>query len=617
MKTKKQPVNDELNRTHYSTVKNIWYCICNTARVRFPILIWGVLLVAVNVTLPLLTTYLPKVVLDRVSSGNSLEELVKAVLVFTGGIALLSCASKFLTRYIQLTRFAVMHTYLLGYVQKGMTTDYSNQENAIFRKLQSESMNACNNARSPLVNIYSTLPELLTGMLGLSVYWAILSQLHILVVIFLVASASAGYFLNRRILRWMSEQNQERISYGQRIGYISGKAGELRSAKDIRLYHMAKWFSDIYNKNMDGIAGWYRRLTRKLFGNAVCGGGVSLLRETAAYLYLLAMIWRGQITVADFVLYFGVIAGFSSWLDNIFSKLSELNQWNLAVNYYRSYLEYPDTYRREGGKPLPADRFPKEIELKNVSYKYKGAETDTLHNISLKITPGEHLAIVGLNGAGKTTLVNLICGLTDPTEGQVLYDGIDIREYNRSEYYRLISAVFQQYSILPASIGEIVAETFPEKLDPAKVEQSLKSAGLWDKVQQLPQGLKSQFGRDVFDDGIEFSGGEVQKLLLARALYKSAPLLVLDEPTAALDPIAESEMYQNYSRFSDGKTALFISHRLASTSFCDRVVLMDNGAICEEGTHDSLLALKGKYCELFEMQAKYYREKAQSEEAAE
>lgn len=617
MKTKKQTANDELNRTHYSTIQNIWYCICNTAKVRFSILVWCVLLVAVNVTLPLLTTYLPKVVLDRVSSGNSLGELVMVVLAFTGGIALLSCASQFLTRYIGLRRFVMIDTYLLEYVKKGLTTDYRNQENEIFRKLQSYSLEACINDRSPLISIYSTLPILLTGTLGLSVYWAILSQLHILVVVFLMASALAGYFLKRRILHWMAEQNRKRIGYQQRMGYISKNAGELRSAKDIRLYHMAKWFSDNYNKNMDGLAGWYRRLTRKLFGNAVYGSGISLLRETAAYLYLIALIWRGQITVADFVLYFGIIAGFSSWLDNIFSKLSELNQWNLGANYYRSYLEYPDTYRREGGKKLPSDGLPKEIELRNVSYKYEGAETDTLHHFSLKVKPGEHLAIVGLNGAGKTTLVKLICGLTDPTEGQVLYDGVDIQEYNRQEYYRLVSAVFQQYSILPVAIEEIVAETTSEKLNPGKVEQSLKSAGLWDKIQQLPQGVHSQYGRDIFDDGIEFSGGEVQKLLLARALYKSAPLLVLDEPTAALDPIAESKMYQNYSRFSVGKTALFISHRLASTSFCDRVILIDNGAICEEGTHDSLLALKGKYYELFEMQAKYYREKAQSEEAAE
>ena len=617
MKVKKQPVNDELNRTHYSTIKNIWYCICNTAKVRFPILIWCVLLVAVNVTLPLLTTYLPKVVLDRVSSGNSLRELIIVVLVFTGGIALLSCAKQFLTRYIHFRKFAMTDFYFLAFASKGMTTDYVTQENSTFRKLQSDAASACRSGQSSLMQIYVHLTELLTGILGLSVYWAILSRLHILVVVFLVATASAGYLLNKKILLWMAKQNQERVGYQQRMEYISRNAGELRPAKDIRLYHMAKWFSDIYNQNMDGLAGWYQRLTRKLFGNAVCGGGVSLIRETAVYLYLITLIWRGQITVADFVLYFGVTAGFSSWLESIFSKLSELNQWSLAVNYYRSYLEYPDTYRREGGRPLPADGLPKEIELKNISYKYEGAETDTLHNFSLKIAPGEHLAIVGLNGAGKTTLVKLICGLTDPTEGQVLYDGVDIREYNRLEYYRLISAVFQQYSILPVTIEEIVAETDSEKLNTAKVEQSLKSAGLWDKVYQLSQGVKSRYGRDIFDDGIEFSGGEVQKLLLARALYKSAPLLILDEPTAALDPIAESEMYRNYSRFSDGKTALFISHRLASTSFCDRVILIDNGAICEEGTHESLLALKGKYCELFEMQAKYYREKARNEEAAE
>lgn len=315
------------------------------------------------------------------------------------------------------------------------------------------------------------------------------------------------------------------------------------------------------------------------------------------------------------MLYFGVVTGFSAWLSSIFSQVSSLNQLNLKINYFRSYLEYPESYRRQNGVGIPEDALPRIIELKDVSYRYKGADQFALRHINLKMIPGEHLAIVGLNGAGKTTLVNLICGLIEPTEGQVLYDGIDIRQYNRPELYKLFSAVFQQFSILPVTIEEIVAEASAENLNPRKVENCLKTAGLWNKIQRLPQGVRSHFGKAIYDDGVELSGGEVQKLLLARALYKSAPILLLDEPTAALDPIAESSLYENYNQISKGKTTVFISHRLASTSFCSRIILIENGEICEEGTHDHLLKQNGKYHHLFEMQAKYYRAKDEGTEA--
>ena len=227
------------------------------------------------------------------------------------------------------------------------------------------------------------------------------------------------------------------------------------------------------------------------------------------------------------------------------------------------------------------------------------------------------MLFIGVNGVGKTTLVKLICGLIDPTEGQVLYDGVDVRMYNRTSYYGLFSAVFQQYSILPVTIREIVAEVPGEEADDAKLRRCLEAAGLWQRVTQLPQGLDSHFGKTIYDDGVEFSGGEIQKLLLARALYKSAPVLLLDEPTAALDPIAESGFYEKYHQISAGKTSVFISHRLASTSFCDRILLIENGQVSEEGTHAQLIARRGKYYRLFETQADYYRKEEVNEEKRE
>ena len=617
MKRTNKGSHDELNRSQYSVIQNVWYCLNNTAQCYFPLLCWCVLAVLINVLVPVLSTYLPKTVIEIVTAEHSFQELATTILAFMGSIALLSGADKFLTKFIYHQKFKMNTFYLKRVALKGLTTDYINQENGIFRKLQAESFMCCNGNYSPLSNIYEVLMELFTSILGLSVFWAILVQLNWGIIIFLVITTITSYFLNQKIIEWTAANNQERISYQQRIDYINNIAGDIRSAKDIRLYQMAVWFSDVYKGNMNGLAGWHKRLTSRLFGVAVYDSGLALLRESVVYLYLLYLIWNNEISVSDFVLYFSVVTGFSAWLSNVFSQITSLNQINLKINYFRSYLEYPETFSRDNGLKAPADDCPKVIELKNVSYKYEGAEHYALRGINLTIVPGEHVAVVGLNGAGKTTLVKLICGFIDPTEGQVFYDGIDVCEYNRIEFYKLFSAVFQQFSIMPVTIEEIVSEALPENIDHNKVQSCLTTAGLWNKIEQLSSGVKSQFGRTIYDDGIEFSGGEIQKLLLARALYKCAPIMLLDEPTAALDPIAESTLYKNYNKISADKTTVFISHRLASTSFCDRIILIENGSICEEGTHSELLGLNGKYCMLFEMQAKYYREKTNEVEVLE
>ena len=272
----------------------------------------------------------------------------------------------------------------------------------------------------------------------------------------------------------------------------------------------------------------------------------------------------------------------------------------------REFLEYPEPFRFEGGTAIPkADAY--ELKLEHVSFRYPGTKEDTIHDLDLTVRPGEKLAIVGLNGAGKTTLVKLLCGLFDPTEGRVLLNGVDVRDFNRREYYGLFSAVFQEFSILDVTVAENIAQT-TENIDTKKLWDCIEKAGLTETIQKLPNGLDTHVGREVYLDGVLFSGGQTQRLMLARALYKDAPVLVLDEPTAALDPIAENDIYQKYNEMTAGKTSLFISHRLASTRFCDRILYLKDGRVAEEGTHEELLKRGGGYADLFEVQSQYYRE---------
>jgi ATP-binding cassette subfamily B protein len=248
-----------------------------------------------------------------------------------------------------------------------------------------------------------------------------------------------------------------------------------------------------------------------------------------------------------------------------------------------------------------------------VSFRYPGEDKDTLTGINLTLHPGEKLAVVGPNGAGKTTLIKLICGFLNPTEGRVLFNGKDIRTFDRREYYTLFSAVFQNFSLLAGTVATNVAQD-DRDIDMERVKICIDKAGLRQKIESLKDGYDTYLNREVYEDAVLLSGGETQRLMLARALYKDAPFLILDEPTAALDPIAESEMYQKYNEMTLGKSSVYISHRLASTRFCDRILMLADGGIAEEGTHEELLKMGGKYAALFEVQSRYYREEGDEHE---
>ena len=269
----------------------------------------------------------------------------------------------------------------------------------------------------------------------------------------------------------------------------------------------------------------------------------------------------------------------------------------------------------EAGVPLPKKvEWPCDVELRNVSFTYAGADKPTLQNVNLKIRAGERIALVGLNGAGKTTMVKLICGLLYPTEGEILINGVKSTDFNRDEYFKLFSVIFQDVHLLPLSIAANITLQQESHQDANRLQKCLEQSGLMDKIHRLPEGLNTLMVKNVNEEAVELSGGEMQKLLLARALYKEAPMLILDEPTAALDPIAENELYLQYREMTQDRTSLFISHRFASTRFCDRIVLMEQGRVLEEGTHEQLMEQDGRYAELFNVQSRYYQEGGEAHE---
>lgn len=591
----------------YKITDNLSYCLKETAIGcrKLPYLCIGVILA--NCLIPVITAFLPKVIIEEIELGTGLKRL----LLITGVMALALCLTqtmqKYLERMIYWNKFKMNTHFLRKVTKKALTTDYKNQENEHFRELQSESFSSCNGNFSGFIQTYDAMIMFFSNLLGFLAFAGILFTLNIRVILFICVTTLVSFLLNRKVLKWVEGNMDEKNGYEHGMQYIIETSNDVAAAKDIRLYNMKVWLSKRYNKYMEGLLKWYRRYTAKLFGVSAVDSGMSLIREGVVYLYLLYLVFNGDITVAGFVLYFNVVAGFSTWLGSLLGQINVLSRLNISMNRFRSYLEYSESYKREEGKAIKDTQNPGAIEMKNVSFRYSDDGAYIIKDFNLKINPGEHLAVVGLNGAGKTTMVKLIMGLNEPEKGSICYDGTDIREYDRDKYYEIFGAVLQDHSILPVTIAEIVAENDAGMADREKVSECLKAAGLKEKIGSLAGGIDSKYDKTFWDDGISLSGGEQQKLLLARALYRGSPVVVLDEPTAALDPVSENRLYETYDEMMKGKSTIFISHRLASTRFCSRIILIEDGSIVEEGTHDELIRKKGRYYELYETQAKYYR----------
>jgi ABC-type multidrug transport system fused ATPase/permease subunit len=369
---------------------------------------------------------------------------------------------------------------------------------------------------------------------------------------------------------------------------------------------MASWLHDF----AEMLIGQYIKLqggyhTRSYLTSLV-NIAIVFLRDGGAYIYLILKAVESVITPGDFVLYFNAIGQFANFVAGIINIWSTIQTASLQFNDYRAFEDLENRTNRGRGVNLP-EYGPLSIDIENLSYIYPKSVKAILRNINLHIAPGEKLAVVGLNGAGKTTLIKLICGMYTPTEGRISVNNHEVNEYNRDEYYTMFSAVFQYFRYLPLSISKNIAPG-DEEINYDKLNRCIALSGFKEKVDNLPDGIDTPLVKSINPNATELSGGEAQKLMLARALYKEAPILILDEPTAALDPIAESELYQKYNSLTANKTSIYISHRLASTRFCDRIVLIDDGEIVEMGTHDELLLQNGKYANLFNIQSHYYKE---------
>ena len=570
------------------------------------VLLFCVLTAVLEVLLNLTQLYIAPEVLARVEQKSPMWMLLTTIGVFTIALFLINGFKEYVKQNTLFARVDVRSAIIAKVAKKCNMTSYPNTLDAEFIKMREKAHLACEGNNQATEHIWQTLTMLLKNIGGLIIYLTILSQIDAVLLLVVIATCFAGFFVSRYTNNWRYARRDEEEQYFQKKYYLRNKSESVELAKDIRIFGLQNWLNELLDQIHNLYLDFSLRCERVEVLADITEVILTVARNGIAYIYLINMALNEGLSVSEFLLYFTAVTTFTSWVMGILQEMSALHKESLDISRLREFLDYPEPFKFENGEDIPAAE-SYELKLENVSFRYPGAETDTIRGMNLTVRPGEKLAIVGLNGAGKTTVVKLLCGLLDPTEGAVLLNGKDIRDFNRRSYYDLFSAVFQEFSVLDVTVAEQIAQTTVD-IDYDKIADCVEKAGLTSTIEKLPKGLDTHVGREVHLDGVLFSGGQTQRLMLARALYKNGPILLLDEPTAALDPIAENDIYMKYSEMTNGKTSLFISHRLASTRFCDRIIFIADGGIKEEGTHESLLALGGEYANLFEVQSRYYQE---------
>lgn len=590
----------------YNLIQNVVWMIKIAWKTRKRVILFCILAALVEILHHLAQLYIAPEILKLVEQHAPLSNLLSTILFFTVALFLTLGVKEYLATCAGNFRIDVRAAIIRLVAHKSNITSFPNTLDADFIKLREKAHSNCKGSNSAAEYMWQGLTNLMKNVGGFLLYLTILSELNFTLLLIVIVTCLVGFFVSRRTSDWIYKHREDESVYHAKTSYIRNKSQSTILAKDIRIFGLQNWLDDLMNNIHDVYLDFRLKVEKKWLIADITEALLGIARNGIAYVYLIHMALSEGLSVSEFVLYFTAATTFTTWVMGILRDVSRLYKDSLDITCVREYLEYSEPFRFEEGETIPiSDCY--EIKLDHVSFRYPEADKDTIHDLSLVIHPGEKLAIVGLNGAGKTTLVKLMCGLLDPTEGRILLNGKDVRNFSRNKYYDLFSAVFQEFSIMEVTVAENIAQTTVD-IDTAKVRACIEKAGLTKFINELPRGLDTHVGRNVFLDGMMFSGGQTQRLMLARALYKDGPILILDEPTAALDPIAENDIYVKYKEMTTGKTSVFISHRLASTRFCDRIIFVDNGTIAEEGTHESLLALNGQYAHLFEVQSRYYQE---------
>ncbi|MCM1047063.1 MAG: ABC transporter ATP-binding protein/permease [Clostridiales bacterium] len=564
-----------------------------------------------------LTQYLPsfigKFVIDIVqmqaaSPDKNIIPLLK-LLIITTVIDLIVSIVRLLTNNRQWFYFIYVRMHMITErVSKALSMNYQMLEQPKILDMHQKALNATggndNGVEGVMQSIYAFGVQVVTMIITLSAVMI----LNWRIILILSALSIMQYLFFRYTVKKDKRKVWDMLApTWRKLDYMANTTQNFGYAKDIRLFGMKDWLLGRQHKSLMDKQEKMLYSRNLWIYNSAFAHVISMLTTATVYGILFFTVIDKNMSIGNFTLYLGLCTTFTSSMTEFLNAMGEFKKRSLQVDDYRSFM---DLQTEEDGDFLPVPQGDSyTFEFKNVSFKYEGSETYALKNLNLTLHAGEKLAIVGHNGAGKTTFIKLLLRLYDVTEGEILLNGVDIRRFRRDEYYRLFSPVFQNVEVFAFPIAENVSMKRPADTDKELSKECLVKAGMQEKIESLANGVDTQLLKVVDDGGVDFSGGEKQKLALARALYKNAPVIILDEPTAALDALAEYNLYKNFNDIVANKSAVYISHRLSSTRFCDIIAMFKDGGMIEYGTHEELLNKGGAYAEMFEIQAQYYREK--------
>lgn len=557
---------------------------------------------------PFIGIFLPKFLIDELLGQRRIEIILMTLI----GFFLLSSVVNYSIAWLRCAyspRVTKIRTdYITMISDKIMKMDFKNTEDPeVLNKIKSV-MNAVMSNNTGVEGVYHTLLGLFGRLTAFVGYISIVLFLSPWILLFLIINVLISYALTMRVKKYEYSQKEKAADKDRRTFYVFDTMYDFAYGKDIRIYDLKNILIDKFKKFRGERIDISNDVQEKQLKVKIVDVILLVIREFVVYGYLIYNVLFTGMSIGDFTMYFSTINGFGDWMKGILDDLANIKAQNMYLDDMREFLEIKSE-DKEKTRDIPIDS-SYEIEFKNVSFKYPKTDKYIYKNLSLKIKKGQRLAIVGINGAGKTTFVKLLCRLYEPTSGEILINGINIQSFSKEEYYKILSVVFQDIKTFAFTVAENVSLENLEDVDREKVLHCIEKAGVGDKINSLQKGIDTSLLKILDGEGVELSGGENQKLALARALYKNGKIVILDEPTSALDAVAEYNIYKGFDELIGDKTAIYISHRLASTKFCDVIAFFENGEIVEYGTHEELLKKNGKYSDMFNIQAQYYKEES-------